>query len=94
MTVEEVVDRLQPRPGAVVLPSWCVGYVAVVPGGAHPSYALGYSARDNSFYLAWDEISRDRDRFLAWLDEYVFGRQAVTAGTAAVGGTGGSAPPC
>jgi len=90
VTVEEVVDTLTPRPGAVVLPSWCVGYVAVVPGGAHPSYALGYSARDNGFYLAWDEISRDRDKFRAWLHEHVLGRQPVSAGTAA----DGSEMPC
>jgi glutaconate CoA-transferase, subunit A len=72
VTVEEVVDVLDPKPGAVVLPSWAVSYVAVVPGGAHPSYALGYSARDNDFYLAWDSISRDRQRFSAWLDEHVY----------------------
>jgi glutaconate CoA-transferase, subunit A len=72
VTVEEVVDSLEPRPGAIVLPSWTVGYVAEVPGGAHPSYALGYSARDNDFYLAWDEISRDRERFAGWLDEHVY----------------------
>jgi glutaconate CoA-transferase subunit A len=73
VTVEEVVDSLEPRPGAIVLPRWIVGYVAAVPGGAHPSYALGYSARDNDFYLAWDEISRDREKFLVWLDEHVYG---------------------
>jgi glutaconate CoA-transferase, subunit A len=72
VTVEEVVESLEPRPGAVVLPSWTVGYVAKVPGGAHPSYALGYSTRDNDFYRAWDEISHDRDRFSAWLDEHVY----------------------
>jgi glutaconate CoA-transferase subunit A len=72
VTVEEVVDVLPPRPGAVVLPGWSVGYVAVAPGGAHPSYALGYSARDNDFYLAWDAISRDRHQFSAWLDEHVY----------------------
>jgi glutaconate CoA-transferase, subunit A len=72
VTVEEVVDSLEPRPGAIVLPSWTVGCVARVPGGAHPSYALGYSTRDNDFYRAWDEISRDRDRFSAWLDEHVY----------------------
>jgi glutaconate CoA-transferase subunit A len=49
VTVEEIVDELDPRPGAVVLPAWTVGYVAEVPGGAHPSYALDYSARDNDF---------------------------------------------
>jgi glutaconate CoA-transferase subunit A len=78
VTVEEIVDSLEPRPGAIVLPSWTVSYVALVPGGAHPSYALGYSARDNDFYLAWDVISRDRDRFAAWLDEHVY--EAAVAG--------------
>jgi glutaconate CoA-transferase subunit A len=82
ITVEEIVDVLDPRPGAVVLPSWLVSYVAVVPGGAHPSYALGYSARDNDFYLAWDAISRDRERFGSWLDQHVFGRAAMLADAA------------
>jgi glutaconate CoA-transferase subunit A len=72
VTVEEIVDTLTPRAGAVVLPAWVVGYVALAPGGAHPSYALDYSARDNGFYLAWDEISRDRDRFAAWLSENIY----------------------
>lgn len=72
VTVEEIVDELVPRgPGAVVLPSWSVSAVALAPGGSHPSYAAGYSSRDNDFYLAWDEISRDRDRFRAWMDEHV-----------------------
>jgi glutaconate CoA-transferase, subunit A len=84
VTVEEIVDSLDPRPGAVVLPSWAVSYVAAAPGGAHPSYALGYSARDNDFYLAWDEISRDRQKFAAWLDENVYGSAVPgTAGQAA-----------
>jgi glutaconate CoA-transferase, subunit A len=72
VTVEEIVDTLTPRPGAVVLPAWVVGYVALAPGGAHPSYALDYSARDNGFYLAWDEISRHRDRFAVWLNENIY----------------------
>jgi glutaconate CoA-transferase subunit A len=80
VTVEEIVDVLDPRPGAVVLPAWLVSYVAEVPGGAHPSYALGYSARDNDFYLAWDAISRDRTRFGSWLDEHVYGRGARLGG--------------
>ncbi len=73
VTVEEIVDELDPRPGAVVLPAWTVSYVALAPGGAHPSYALDYSVRDNDFYVAWDAISRDRDSFTAWLDAEVFG---------------------
>ena len=71
VTVEEIVDVLDPRPGAVVLPAWVVSYVALAPGGAHPSYALGYTVRDNDFYQAWDAISRDRETFGRWLDEHV-----------------------
>jgi glutaconate CoA-transferase, subunit A len=73
VTVEELVDVLEPRPGAVVLPSWVVDAVVAVPGGAHPSYAHGYSDRDNSFYEAWDPISRDRSRFTRWMEEHVMG---------------------
>ena len=67
VTVEEIVPRLEPRPGAIVLPSWAVTAVSLAPGGAHPSYAHGYSERDNDFYVAWDAISADRDRFLEWM---------------------------
>ena len=71
VTVEEIVDELEPRPGAVVLPSWVVDVVAAAPGGAHPSYAHGYSVRDNAFYEAWDRISRDRDAFVEWMKRNV-----------------------
>jgi glutaconate CoA-transferase subunit A len=69
VTVEEIVDELTPVPGQVVLPSWSVSAVAHVPNGAHPSYAAGYTQRDNAFYQAWDAISRDREAFTAWLGE-------------------------
>jgi glutaconate CoA-transferase subunit A len=78
VTVEEIVDQLDVRPGASVLPSWVVTAVAEVPGGAHPSYADGYSTRDNACYEAWDHVSRIRERFLAWLDEHVFGTVAAS----------------
>ena len=67
VTVEEVVDELEPRPHSVFLPAWVLDAVVVLPGGAGPSYAAGYSVRDNDFYAAWDEISRDRDRFTEWM---------------------------
>ena len=76
VTVEEIVDVLAPRPGGIVLPSWAVSYVAQVPGGAHPSYALGYSSRDNGYYVAWQEISRDRDRFRDWVATEVLASEA------------------
>ena len=77
VTVEEIVDVLEPLPGAVVLPAWTVGHVALVPGGGHPSYALGYTTRDNDFYVGWDAISRDRETFTRWLDRHVFRADAA-----------------
>jgi glutaconate CoA-transferase, subunit A len=73
VTVEEIVDTVAVPGGqnAVVLPSWAVDAIAVVPGGARPSYAHGYYARDNAFYVEWDAIARDRDRFLTWIDDHV-----------------------
>jgi glutaconate CoA-transferase, subunit A len=71
VTVEEIVDALEPRPGGVVLPGWVVDAVALAPRGAHPSYAHGYYERDNDFYVRWDEISRDRDRFMEWMQRHV-----------------------
>ena len=80
VTVEEVVPHLDARPGAVVLPSWTVSYVAAVPGGSRPSYALGYYDRDNDYYLAWDPIARDRDAFRRWLDAEIFGVPEAAGG--------------
>jgi glutaconate CoA-transferase subunit A len=75
VTVEEVVEDFGPRNlNAVILPGWTVGAIAVVPGGAYPSYAQGYYARDNAFYIAWDPIARDRDGFLAWMKQNVLDR--------------------
>ena len=48
-----------------------VDAACLAPHDAHPSYAHGYYERDNDFYVAWDEISRDRDTFLAWMRRHV-----------------------
>ena len=70
VTVEERVETLDPRV-SVVLPAWVVTAVAVVPRGSHPSYAMGFTDRDNAFYQSWDEISRDRERFSGWMRRHV-----------------------
>ena len=54
-----------------LLPSWTLSAVVEVPGGAHPSYAHGYYPRDNAYYKAWDEISKERDVFLQWMEDNV-----------------------
>ncbi|HXV72702.1 MAG TPA: CoA-transferase [Acidimicrobiia bacterium] len=72
VTVEEVVDVLTVAgPNHAVLPAWTVDAIAHVPEGSHPSYSMGYTTRDNLFYTAWDGISRDRERFSAWMDRFV-----------------------
>lgn len=73
VTVEEIVGELDAPPNACVLPGWVVDAVCPVPFGAHPSYAQGYYERDNRFYRAWDAISRDRERFRAWMERHVLG---------------------
>jgi len=73
VTVEEVVDELQTSRNATILPAWTISAVAHVPGGAHPSYAHGYYARDNAFCKAWDGIARERESFTAWMERHVLG---------------------
>jgi glutaconate CoA-transferase, subunit A len=70
VTVEERVTAFDSRV-TTVLPAWVLAAVAVAPHGSHPSYTQGYSNRDNAFYAAWDAISRDRDRFAAWMRRHV-----------------------
>jgi glutaconate CoA-transferase subunit A len=75
VTVEEIVQDFGPRNlNAVILPSWTVGAIAVVPGGAYPSYAQGYYTRDNAFYIDWEPIARDREGFLLWMKQNVLDR--------------------
>jgi glutaconate CoA-transferase subunit A len=73
VTVEEVVDVLDAPMNAIVLPYWVVTAVVPVPAGAYPAYAQGYYERDNAFYLAWDDIARDRKSFTAWMERHVLG---------------------
>ena len=83
VTVEELVDDLETEgTNAVVIPSWCIDAVVVTPGGARPSYAHGYYARDNAFYTSWDAISRDREVFRRWIDDNVMSvRRSEAAGS-------------
>jgi glutaconate CoA-transferase, subunit A len=75
VTVEEIVDSLEAPPNALVLPSWVIDAVCHEPDGAHPSFAQGYSKRDNRFYKHWDTISRERESFRDWMERHVLGTQ-------------------
>ena len=73
VTVEEVVDQLDRRPGDLIIPSMAITAVCEVPGGARPSYVQDYYDRDNPAYRKWAEMSKDRDSFMEWLNESVLG---------------------
>lgn len=73
VTVEEVIEELPPALNGVLLPHWLIAAVVHCPGGAYPSYTHGYYARDNAFYQSWDDISRDREKFLGWMQRHVLG---------------------
>jgi glutaconate CoA-transferase subunit A len=88
VTVEEVVDHFEPRQFQIVLPSVAVDAIAVVPRGAHPSYADGYYDRDNAFYEAWDPVSRDRERFTDWMEQHVLGVEDFAEHTRSIQGEG------
>lgn len=74
VTVEEVVDELDTQNQGVVIPHWLVTGIALSPKGAHPSYAMGYYKRDNSFYKQWDEISRSQASFEEWMNAHVLSK--------------------
>src|SRR5881628_3258194 len=75
VVVEELVDEavIRSDPNRTVIPGMIVSAVVVEPWGAHPSYAQGYYDRDNDFYVAWEQISRDHGELRRYLDEFVHG---------------------
>ncbi len=74
VVVEEIVDEaiIRHDPNRTLIPGLIVDAVVHEPFGAHPSYVQGYYDRDNTFYLEWDELSRDQAQTEAWLQEWVY----------------------
>ena len=81
VVVEELVDEavIRADPNRTIVPDFIVDAVVVEPWGAHSSYAQGYYDRDNEFYVAWEEISRDPGQFASYLDSHVLGVADRTA---------------
>ena len=71
VTVERIVDELEPRPSGMVIPGWVIDAVAEAPRGSQPSYSLGITQRDNDFYRFWDGVARDREQFDEWMKDNV-----------------------
>ncbi len=75
MVVEELVDEsvIRADPNRTLIPGMIVDAVVVEPWGCHPSYAQGHYDRDNDFYVAWEDISRDPAKLEQYLKDYVYG---------------------
>ncbi len=75
VVVEELVDEsvIRADPNRTLIPGMIVNAVVVEPWGCHPSYAQGYYDRDNDFYVAWEDISRDPARLEEYLQKWVYG---------------------
>ncbi|MFR9805816.1 CoA transferase subunit A [Pseudonocardia sp. RS010] len=65
VTVEEVVDELEPEHGAPVLPAFAVTRIAVVPAAARDHEP----SSDGGGQRTWSAVSGDRARFTSWLEE-------------------------
>ncbi len=75
VVAEEIVDTsvIRRDPNRTIVPGIIVSHVVHEPFGAHPSYVQGYYDRDNDFYVAWEDISRDENNYQAYLNEFVYG---------------------
>ncbi len=75
VVAEEIVPErvIRADPNRTVVPGFVVNAVVHEPWGCHPSFAQGYYDRDNEFYVAWREISKDPAKLAAYLDEWVYG---------------------
>ena len=75
IVAEEIVDTAVIRrdPNRTLIPGIIVSHVVHEPWGCHPSYVQGYYDRDNDFYVAWEDISRDPATYKNYLEEFVLG---------------------
>jgi glutaconate CoA-transferase subunit A len=75
VTAEEVVDLdvITSDPSRTRITREQVDAVVEVPFGAHPSPLAGRYHRDNEFFLAYAEATREAAGFDEWADEWVYG---------------------
>lgn len=75
VVAEEIVDNsvIRRDPNRTLIPGIIVSHVVHEPWGCHPSYVQGYYDRDNDFYVAWEDISRDPATYKNYLEEFVLG---------------------
>ncbi len=75
ITAEEIVSEsvIRSDPNRTLIPDFVVDAVVQEPWCAHPSYTQGYYDRDNEFYMQWDDITKEHDSTMKYLQEWVYG---------------------
>lgn len=73
ITCEEIVstETIRETPELTRIPFYAVDAVVEVPFGCHPWHCYGHYYADLPFYREYGELSRDRESFLDWLDEWI-----------------------
>ena len=77
VTVEEVVEKFEPKFSSIIIPSNLIDAISVVPNGAWPSYASDFYERDNNQYIAWDDVSKEREQFTEWLNTEIYSKSSA-----------------
>lgn len=75
VVAEEIVDTsvIRADPNRTLVPGLRVSHVVHEPWGCHPSYVQGHYDRDNDFYIAWEDVSRNPESYKNYLDAFVYG---------------------
>jgi glutaconate CoA-transferase subunit A len=73
LLADEIVEPsvIASDPNRVLFPGFKVAAVVHEPAGQFPAPLTGCWKRDNAFFNDYHQRSRERDGYLAWLDEWV-----------------------
>ncbi len=73
LLADEIVEPavIASDPNRVIFPGFKVKAVAHEPASQYPSPMTGCWKRDNTFFNDYHQRSRDREGYLAWLEEWV-----------------------
>lgn len=75
VSVERIVDTsiIRSDPNRTLFPGFMVDAVVEVPWGSHPYGVQGFYNVDMDYIFEYSKIIRERDSFLKFLEEWVFG---------------------
>lgn len=81
VTVEEVVptDVVRRDPNRTIVPGFRTTAIIPAPFGAHPYQCQGYYDVDRDFRRMYADVSRTREGFLEFMDEWVYGPEGHEA---------------